>query len=155
RLGDLVAPLIGVREPGQVLFQPNVTIAHAVVLSALDCGPKRKIVTDAMHFPSILYLLGEQTRLGFELEIVPTDDGIAVNTSRIIDAIDASTAAVCISHVYFRSAFIQDARAICEKAEEVGALSVVDGYQAVGTVPVDVEAMGTDIYIGGCLKWLC
>jgi kynureninase len=155
RLGDLVAPLIGVSESGQVIFQPNVTIAHAVVMSALNAGKRHKIVTDAMHFPSILYLLGEQTRLGFELEIVPTDDGIAVDSNRIVDAIDDSTAAVCVSHVYFRSAFIQDVRAICQKANAVGALSVIDGYQAVGTIPVDVNAMGADIYIGGCLKWLC
>ena len=33
-LGDLVAPLIGAR-PGEVVFQPNVTLAHAVIFSAL------------------------------------------------------------------------------------------------------------------------
>src|SRR3954469_2577803 len=48
-LGDLVAPLIGVSEPGQVVFQPNVTLAHAVMLSSLEFPPERpKIVTDAM-----------------------------------------------------------------------------------------------------------
>ena len=111
KLGDLVAPLIGAPKPGEVVFQPNVTVAHAVVLSTLDADHPRKIVTDAMHFPSILYLLGEQARLGFELEIIPTDDGISVDTGRIVEAIDDDTAAVCISHVYFRSAYIQDASA--------------------------------------------
>jgi kynureninase len=154
-VGDLVAPMIGVRNRGEVVFQPNVTLAHAVVLSALDPRPRRKIVTDAMHFPSILYLLGELGRLGFEVVIVPSEDGVSVDADRIIDAIDGDTAAVCISHVYFRSAYIQDARAICAKAREIGAVSIVDGYQAVGTIPVDVLAMDTDVYIGGCLKWLC
>ena len=36
-----------------------------------------------------------------------------------------------------------------------GAVTVIDGYQAVGTIPVDVRALGIDVYIGGCLKWLC
>ena len=34
-------------------------------------------------------------------------------------------------------------------------MTVIDGYQAVGTIPVDVRALGIDVYIGGCLKWLC
>jgi kynureninase len=34
-LGDLVAPLIGAR-PGEVVFQPTVTLAHAVIFSAFD-----------------------------------------------------------------------------------------------------------------------
>ena len=34
-------------------------------------------------------------------------------------------------------------------------MTVIDGYQAVGTIPVDVRALGVDVYIGGCLKWLC
>src|SRR6267154_403032 len=34
-LGDLVAPLIGANS-GEVVFQPNVTVAHAVIFSAFD-----------------------------------------------------------------------------------------------------------------------
>jgi kynureninase len=154
-LGDLVAPLIGVRENRQVVFQPNVTIAHAVVLSALDLRPRSKIVTDAMHFPSILYLLGEKRSRSVHVEVVPSDDGISIDAGRVADAIDDQTAAVCVSHVLFKSAFIQDVGWICRRASEVGALSIIDGYQSVGTIPVDVYAIGADIYIGGCLKWLC
>ena len=74
-LGDLVAPLIGAHQ-GEVVFQPNVTLAHAVVYSAVDYGPKRdKIVTDAMHFPSILYLIDEQQRLGAGSPLSPPTTG--------------------------------------------------------------------------------
>ena len=34
-------------------------------------------------------------------------------------------------------------------------MTVVDGYQAVGAIPVDVRELAIDVYIGGCLKWLC
>ena len=60
-----------------------------------------------------------------------------------------------ISHVLFKSAYIHDVAAIAEKARSVGAVTIVDGYQSVGTIPVDVQALGVDVYIGGCLKWLC
>ena len=108
-----------------------------------------------MHFPSILYLLDQERRDGAEVVVVPSDDGIAVDTQRIVDAIDERTAVVCLSHVLFKSAYIHDVAAIAEKARRVGAITVIDGYQAVGTIPVDVRALGIDVYIGGCLKWLC
>jgi kynureninase len=154
-LGDLVAPLIGAR-PGEVVFQPNVTTAHAVVLSAFDYAARsNKIVTDAMHFPSILYLLDQQRRDGAEVVVVPSDDGIRVDTQRLVDAIDDDTALVCLSHVLFKSAYVHEVASITEKARRVGAISIIDGYQAVGAMPVDVKDLGIDVYIGGCLKWLC
>ena len=153
--GDLVAPLIGANA-GEVVFQPNVTIAHAALFSAIDYGGKRDtIVTDAMHFPSILYLIGQQRRLGANVTIVPSDDGISVDTGRIIEAIDEKTAFVNLSHVLFKSAYIHDIAAIAEQARRMEAITIIDGYQAVGTIPVDVRAAGIDAYVGGCLKWLC
>jgi kynureninase len=154
-LGDLVAPLIGAGR-GEVVFQPNVTLAHAVVLSALSySGRRRRLVTDAMHFPSILYLIHEQQREGAEVVVVPSDDGISVEAQRIIEAIDDTTAAVLVSHVLFKSSFVHEVGAIGQAARRRGAIFVVDGYQAVGSIPVAVQEMGADVYIGGCLKWLC
>jgi kynureninase len=154
-VGDLVAPLIGAGA-GEVVFQPNVTLAHAVAFSAFDFRAGRaKIVTDAMHFPSILYLLNEQRALGAEVVIVPDADGVSVDVERLVAAIDCRTAFVNISHILYKSAYIQDVAAVTARAREVGAISIIDGYQAVGTIPVDVDRLGVDIYIGGCLKWLC
>ncbi len=154
-MGDLVAPLIGAG-PGEVIFQPNVTLAHAVIFSAFDFSMKRPgIVTDAMHFPSILYLIDQKRRDGATVSVVPSEDGISVDAERVIDAIDERTALVSLSHILFKSAFIHDVAAIAEKARRVGAITVIDGYQAVGTIPVAVRAMRIDAYIGGCLKWLC
>ena len=154
-LGDRLAPLIGA-QAGEVVFQPSVTLAHAVVLSAFEFqGTRSGIVTDLMHFPSILYLIDEQRRLGATVTAVPSGDGVGVDTERLIDAIDERTAVVCISHVLFKSAYIHEVEAIASRARDVGAVTIVDGYQAVGTIPVDVNDLGVDVYIGGCLKWLC
>jgi kynureninase len=154
-LGDRVAPLIGAG-CGEVVFQPTVTLAHAVIFSAVDYWREcNKIVTDAMHFPSILYLIDQQQRLGAEVTVVPSEDGITIDTERLIEAIDEKTAIVNLSHVLFKSAYIHDVSAIAAKARQVETITVIDGYQAVGTIPVDVRALGIDVYIGGCLKWLC
>ena len=152
-LGDCVAPLIGAGL-GEVVFSPSVTQAHAQLFSCFDYQSQRsKIVTDSMHFPSVLYAIAEQARLGAEVVVVPSDDGVTVDTNRLIDAIDERTAFVNVSHVLFKSAYIHEVAAITEKARKVGAISIIDGYQSVGVIPVDVA--GIDAYIGGCLKWLC
>jgi kynureninase len=154
-LGNLVAPLIGAR-PGDVVFQPCVTVAHAVAFSAFDFKDDRnKVVTDAMHFPSILYLISEMRRQGAEVVVVPSHDGVTVDIERLTAAIDEQTAFVNVSHVLFQSAYVHDIAVVTDKARQMGARTIVDGYQAVGALPVDVAALGVDIYIGGCLKWLC
>jgi kynureninase len=141
---------------GSVIMQPNVTTAHAQLLSCFDFDtPRCKIVADDMHFPSILYLLDQQRARGAEIFTVHSEDGVTINQSKLLTAIDERTALVVVSHVLFKSAFIQDVAAIAARAHAVGARVLVDGYQSVGTVPVDVRALDVDFYAGGCLKWLC
>lgn len=154
-VGDQIGALINAPR-GTVIMQPNVTLAHAQVLSCFEFGGKRnKIVTDDMHFPSILYLIDQQQERGAEVTVVKTDDGVTIDLQKLLDAIDENTALVALSHVLFKSAFIQDATALTRRAQQVGAKVLLDGYQAVGTIPVDVRAIAADYYAGGCLKWLC
>jgi kynureninase len=108
-----------------------------------------------MDFPSMIYLYRAQQAAGFELHIIPAEDDLTVSTDRIIDAIDESTAIVAFSHVLFRTSYIMEADAIIRRAREVGATTILDTYQSAGIIPVDVEALGADFAVGGCLKWLC
>lgn len=155
-VGDLVAPLVGAPS-GTVVMQPNVTTASAIVRSCFDwSSPRNRIVFSALNFPSMIYLHEGARRLGAEIVVVPpAADGITVELERLLDAIDERTALVPVSHVLFRSAFVQDAAAICERAREVGARVCLDVYQSAGTVPVELERWGADFAVGGCLKWLC
>jgi len=155
-VGDEIAPLIGAGR-GEVAMVPNVTIAQTAVLSALDYPAQRnRIVMTALDFPSVRYVYdGLATRLGAVIDVVPSDDGVEIDLQRLIDAIDERTRLVAISHVLFRSASIVDVGAVCRKASEVGALVSLDGFHAVGVIPVDVKAIGVDFYSGGVLKWLC
>jgi kynureninase len=139
-----------------VSVHQNVTTCQAVIASCFDFkGPRNKVVYTDMNFPSVMYFWEGQQKNGARVHMVKTDDGINVPTQRLLDAIDEQTLLVPISHVIFRSAFINDAQAIIEKAHKVGALVVLDTFQSLGTVPVDVQALNTDFAVGGVLKWLC
>jgi kynureninase len=154
-VGNILADILGAPH-GSITMHQNVSIAESIVLSCFEFSPKKnKIVYTDMDFPSVMYVFEAQKRRGARVHMVPSDDGITVDTQRVLDAIDETTLLVPISHVLFRSAFIQDAKAITEKAHEVGAHVILDVYQAAGTVPVDLTALGVDFAVGGSVKWLC
>ena len=157
KVGDEIAPLIGAKS-GEVVMVPNVTLAQATVLSALDYPAERnRIVMSALDFPSVSYVYqGLATRLGAELVVVPASaDGLGIDMDALLSAIDERTRLVAISHVLFRSAYIVDVEAVCRRAHDVGALVSLDSFHAVGIIPVDVAKIGCDFLTGGVLKWLC
>jgi len=157
RVGDEIAPLLGAND-GEVVMMPNVTLAQASVLSALDYPASRnRVVMTALDFPSVSYVYNSlATRLGAEIVVVPAAaDGLSIDTEQLLAAIDSRTRLVAISHVLFRSAYIVDVDAVCRRAHEVGALVSLDSFHAVGVIPVDVHSIGCDFLTGGVLKWLC
>ncbi len=154
-VGDGIAAIMNA-PAGSVSVHQNVTVIQAVVASCFDfSGRRNKVVYSDMNFPSVMYFWEAQKSRGARVHMVKTDDGIHVPTDRLLDAIDEETLLVPISHVVFRSAYIKDAKAIIEKAHRVGALVVLDTFQSLGCVPVDVQALNPDFVTGGVLKWLC
>ena len=154
-VGDEIGALMNA-PAGAVSTHQNVTTCQAVVASCFDFSGKRnKIVYSDLNFPSVMYFWEAQRAYGARIHMVRTENGVTVPTERLLDAIDETTLLVPISHVIFRSSYIQDAQAIIEKAHRVGAHVVLDIFQSLGNVPVDVEALNVDFACGGVLKWLC
>ncbi|MGH3665218.1 MAG: aminotransferase class V-fold PLP-dependent enzyme [Egibacteraceae bacterium] len=152
RVADLLGSLIGA-PAGSVVVHQNVAALTSMVLSALDFSdPRNKVVVTDAEWPSHGYLLEAHRSLGANVEVIPTD-GVVVDTERLLAVIDERTLLVPVSHVLFRSAFINDVAAITRRAHDVGALVLVDGYHAVGHMPVD--AIDCDFYVGGSVKRLC
>ncbi len=147
-VGDQVGRIIGA-PPGSTVMHQNVTIAEAVILSCFTFdGERRRVVYEEENFPSVRYLQQAQRARGAEIVVCPDEEAI-------VEAIDERTLLVPISHVIFKTGRIQDVEPIIERAHEVGAYVVLDAYQAVGTVPLDVTALGVDFAVGGSVKWLC
>ncbi|HEX5577574.1 MAG TPA: aminotransferase class V-fold PLP-dependent enzyme, partial [Gemmatimonadaceae bacterium] len=154
--GNEIAPLLNAG-PGTVVMVPNVTFAHSVILSALDfSGPRDTIVMTELDFPSVRYACEALAqRFGARVVVVRSDDRISIDQDRLLEAIDERTRLVAISHVLFKSAWINDASAICRHAHRMGALVSLDAFHSVGIIPVDVQENAVDFLSGGVLKWLC
>ncbi|HEV7746529.1 MAG TPA: aminotransferase class V-fold PLP-dependent enzyme [Pyrinomonadaceae bacterium] len=155
-VGNEVARIIGA-DPGNVVMHQNVSICQSLIVSCFEPTPKRnKIVYSELNFPSVMYVYEAHAREGkLRIETVPSDDGITIPLERFLAAIDEETLLVPFSHVLFKSGFLQNARAITERAHEVGAMVVLDAYQSAGTVPFSVKDLNVDFATGGSVKWLC
>ncbi len=153
--GDAIGRLIGAA-PGSVVMHQNVSVCQSLLLSCFDLsGPRNKIVYDDLNFPSVMYVYEAHRAQGARIETVASEDGITVPLEKMLAAIDETTLLVPISHVVFKSGFVQDVAAITRRAHAVGAMVVADLYQSTGTVPVDVTAWDVDFATGGSVKWLC
>ena len=154
-VSGLIEGILGV-ESDSVSMHQNVAMASQTILSCFSFdAPRNRIVYTDLNFPSVMYLYEAQRERGAEIVRVPSDDGIAIDTQRLLDAIDERTLLVPISHVLFRSAFIQDAAEIVRKARQVGAFVILDVFQSVGTVPLRLAEWGVHAAVGGALKFLC
>lgn len=151
----VIESILGV-DAETVSMHQNVAMASQSILSCFDFPAERnRIVYTDLNFPSVMYLYEQQVRRGAEIVRVPSADGITIDTQRLCDAIDERTRLVPISHVLFRSGFIQDAAAIVSKARAVGAFVILDVFQAVGAVPLKLHDWGVHAAVGGALKYLC
>lgn len=155
-VADLVGSLVGA-PPGTTVMRQNVADLLGDVVTALDWrGERNRLVTDALDWPGSLQTFSQLARLGAEPVVVPADaDGLGFDLSRLLEEVDERTRLLYVSHVLFRTSTVVDVAAVVARAHEVGALAVVDGYQAAGTLPVDVVALDVDLYLGGSVKYLC
>jgi kynureninase len=155
RAAERIARIISA-SAGSVIMQHNVSQIMAVVASCFEYTPARnKVVYEALQFPTVSYVWQAETRRGAECVLVPSKDGMTIDTDAMCAAIDEQTLIVPISHVVFSSAYIQDAKRICARAREVGAHVVLDCYQSIGTLPLDVVDLGVSFACGGSVKYVC
>lgn len=154
RTADLVGSLVGA-PPRTTVMHANVASLLGPLASALTPTPARnRVVYSELEWPGSHYLWSRLP--GVETVVVPGNpDGVDLDPARLLDAIDERTLVVPISLVLFRSSALVDVRQVTERAHEVGALVVLDAYQAAGVVDVDVVGLDVDACVGGSVKYLC
>ena len=138
----------------EIALAPSISVALSAVAESLDYSRRPKVVITSLDFPTVAYQWLAKVRQGVELVVIESPDRISVPVEAIARAIDDRTALVATSHVYFTSGAIQDIRRVAEAAHAHGALCLIDAYQSVGQIPVDVKASGVDALVAGGLKWL-
>jgi kynureninase len=140
--------------PGEIALAPSISVALSAVAQTLDYTRRPRVVITSLDFPTVAYQWLAKTRAGIELVVVESPDKIGVPVEAIARAVDDRTALVVTSHVYFTTGAIQDITHVADAAHAHGALCLIDAYQSVGQIPVDVHDTGVDALVAGGLKWL-
>lgn len=153
RTRRLVGSLIG--SPAEnVAVLPNASTAAFQSASTVDWSDRTTIVASRTEFPSLAqvwHTVATAVRL-----IEPEPDG-AIATGDYLAAIDSDTGLVSVPLVAYRNGArvgSADLAAIAARAHEVGAVLLVDAYQALGVLPCDVTELPCDFLVGGSMKYL-
>jgi selenocysteine lyase/cysteine desulfurase len=153
RLRSTIAGLIGADADEMAIF-PSITSALTAANSALDLRARPRVVLSEREFPTTVYQWSVKGPDGVELEMLRSSDALSVPVDAYRRAIDGRTALVVASHVYFTSGVIQDIATLADLAHRSGAYLLVDAYQSIGQLPLDVHGVGVDFLVTGGLKWL-
>lgn len=153
RTRTLLATMLGAR-PEQVAFMRNTSDGLSTVANGLRWQPGDNLVTFRNEFPSNIYpWLRLRDAFGVEVRMAQERDG-RIDLNELIGLIDARTRLVAISQVQYASGFRADLERLGRAARDVDALLVVDVIQALGVIPIDVQAEFVDVAAGACHKWL-
>jgi kynureninase len=157
RAGDLMGSALLGAAAGQVVVSDSTTVnLYKLAAAALDARPDRNvIITDDDNFPTDRYVLeGLAAQRGIELRLVRTDIDEGLDPDVLRDAVDENTALVSLSHVAYRSGALLDMAAVNEIVHGAGALVLWDLCHSAGSVPVRLDATGTDLAVGCTYKYL-
>jgi cysteine desulfurase len=148
RARQQISTLIGARDPKEIIFTSGGTESINLALKGVAEMYREKgnhIVTTAIEQRAGMDVCRRLERQGFEVTYVrPGKDGI-VAVEDLAAALTERTILISVMYANNEIGTIQDIRAIGRLAKERGVLFHTDATQAVGKVPVDVEAEGIDL----------
>lgn len=140
--------------PDEIAVTASASASFNSLVSAL--APKdgrNKVVLSDFEFPTAGQIWHAQEPRGFEVVHAREVDGM-VPPEEFDRLIDDRTLIVSLAHVCYRNGAMNDVAAAVRLARERGAMVLLDAYQALGAVPIDIKALDVDFLIGGPLKYL-
>lgn len=139
----------------EIALGGNATACHGNVAAALTAGASRnRILSTSLDFASTRYLWRAQAQRGFEVIEISSPDGIRMPTDALVEAIDERVAIVAVSLVAYTNGALLRAKRVIDAAHAAGAIVILDAYQGIGIVPIDVRGLDVDVLVAGTHKWL-
>jgi selenocysteine lyase/cysteine desulfurase len=141
--------------PDEIAVTASVSAGLNALASALQfTGPRNKVVVSDFEFPTNAQIWHAQEPRGAKVVHVPRAADGYIPAEMFAKAIDEQTKLVAITHVCFRNGAKLDIPGIVRLARAKGAMVLLDCYQSVGSLDIDVKALDVDFAAGGMLKYL-
>ncbi|MDQ3376693.1 MAG: aminotransferase class V-fold PLP-dependent enzyme [Actinomycetota bacterium] len=137
--------------PDDVALTQNTTHGMNLGVTAIDWREGDEVVSTSTEHPGCLMPLHVAgRRFGVKLDLVSPP----VTAGKIEAALTPRTRLIALSHVDWTNGEVLPLAEICALARDRGILTLVDGAQSVGNIPVDVPATGADMYAFTGHKWV-
>ena len=136
-------------QPRDLVFLSGGTEADNLALFGVvrNSGrPRRHVITTAVEHPAVLGACAQLEREGVEVTRLPVSSAGLVDPDDVRRALRPDTVMVSVMHANNELGTVQPIAEIARIAREAGAAFHSDGVQALGKIPVDVEALGVDLY---------
>lgn len=138
-------------KPEAITFVSNTTEGLNLASNSLLLGPRDRILIAEDEFPSVSRIWENATRAGAQVVTVPIHDE-SHRLDALLQAIVPGITVVAASHTHSTTGTTIDLKALAQRCRDVGALSVIDGIQALGAVPTDLQEI--DVYATSFFKWM-
>lgn len=141
--------------PDEIAVTASASAGLNALATALQfSGGRDKVVISDFEFPTNAQIWHAQEPRGARVVHVRRDADGYIPPEAFASVIDEQTKLVAITHVCFRNGARLDIPAIARLARAKGAMVLLDCYQSVGSVDIDVKALDVDFAVGGMLKYL-
>ncbi len=109
-------------------------------------GPRKHVITSAIEHPAVLNSCRELEREGVAVTYVRVGSDGLVDPGEVRRALRPETVLISVMHANNELGTIQPVEEISRISREAGVVLHVDGVQAAGKIPVDLNALGVDLY---------
>ncbi|QYK04422.1 aminotransferase class V-fold PLP-dependent enzyme [Shewanella zhangzhouensis] len=134
----------------EIIFTHGTTEAINLVANGLKhrLNPGDVILVDsAAHHANLVPWQQLAAQTGARVEAIPLTAELRLDIAAFEALLEAGAAVVALGHVSNVLGTVNDVKTLCAKARAKGALTLVDGAQAVAHQAVDVADIGCDFYV--------
>ncbi len=142
-----VAELIGA-DTNEIIFTSGATESINLALKGVAEQYQSKgthIVTVATEHSAVLDTCQFLATKGFDITYLPVEPNGLINVEQFEQALRPDTILACVMYVNNETGVIQPIQTLADVAHKAGALFMTDGTQAVGKIPIVVDALGIDL----------
>lgn len=144
--------------PEDLLFVPNPTYGLNIVLKNLNLKPGDEVLSTNLEYGacdrSWDYYCSKHGAIYKRQHITLPVKSEEELVDELFKGLNKRTRILFISHITSSTGMILPAEKICRRARQEGVLCIVDGAHVPGHLPLDINALGADVYTGACHKWM-
>lgn len=145
-------------DANDLVYIPNATHGANIVARSLNLQPGDEVLTTDHEYGACDYawefMCGASGAVYARQPIRLPAHSQEEILEQLLGGITPRTRVLYLSHITSPTAMRLPVEQICQRARELGLLSVVDAAHSPGQIPVDLQQLGADVVFGNCHKWM-